>query len=374
VRSAVLDVQDRLDDVPQVRSVVSPFPAAPGAAADPAAAAAAAAARGSVSADGRAVLVSVQLAPGLDRPQEREAVARVTALLEAVPAQVPGSTGSVGGLSALIDEINTQVNQDLRTGEQIALPLSLLVMVVVFGGFLAAGLPIIGAIASSAGALVSLLGFSYLIGLDSSVVSVVSVLGLGLSIDYGLLLVSRYREELRASSGAPAADRGATGRRAGTDDGVGRADRGVQRGTVAISLSGLLLFEASLLRAVGAAGGERVCGGAARRVDPGAALMVVSGDRLIRPGCRCASRVCAASATSHPRRARFSRLARWVQRPPVTVIVGVLLVLGPGRRPGPADAADHSGQALLPVTSPSRSTSTRCRTGSRRWRRPRSWW
>jgi RND superfamily putative drug exporter len=185
VRSAVLDVQDRLDDVPQVRSVVSPFPAAPGAAADPAAAAAAAAARGSVSADGRAVLVSVQLAPGLDRPQEREAVARVTALLEAVPAQVPGSTGSVGGLSALIDEINTQVNQDLRTGEQIALPLSLLVMVVVFGGFLAAGLPIIGAIASSAGALVSLLGFSYLIGLDSSVVSVVSVLGLGLSIDYG---------------------------------------------------------------------------------------------------------------------------------------------------------------------------------------------
>ena len=71
-------------------------------------------------------------------------------------------------------------------------------MVLVFGGFLAAGVPIAGAIASIGGALAVLLGFSYLIDLDASVVNVVTVLGLGLCIDYGLLIVSRYREELRA--------------------------------------------------------------------------------------------------------------------------------------------------------------------------------
>ena len=54
-----------------------------------------------------------------------------------------------------------------------------------------------GAIASIAGALVSLLGLSYLLDLDATVVNVVTVLGLGLSIDYGLLVVSRFREEMR---------------------------------------------------------------------------------------------------------------------------------------------------------------------------------
>ena len=80
-------------------------------------------------------------------------------------------------------------------------------MVVVFGGFLAAGIPILGAVASIAGGLASLLGFSHLIDLDATVVNVVTVLGLGLCIDYGLLMVSRFRDELRAVVGdAPAPD------------------------------------------------------------------------------------------------------------------------------------------------------------------------
>ena len=83
----------------------------------------------------------------------------------------------------------------------IALPISLLVMVLVFGGFVAAGMPILGALASIGGALATLLGFSYFLDLDASVVNVVTVMGLGLCIDYGLLIVSRYREELRRRFG-----------------------------------------------------------------------------------------------------------------------------------------------------------------------------
>ena len=53
----------------------------------------------------------------------------------------------------------------------------------------------------------SLLAFSYVLDLDATVVNVVTVLGLGLCIDYGLLVVSRFREEMRALlDGAPVAD------------------------------------------------------------------------------------------------------------------------------------------------------------------------
>ena len=65
----------------------------------------------------------------------------------------------------------------------------------------------LGAIASIAGALASLLGFSHLIDLDATAVNVVTVLGLGLCIDYGLLVVSRFREELRARAAGHAGRR-----------------------------------------------------------------------------------------------------------------------------------------------------------------------
>src|SRR5205085_2697114 len=85
---------------------------------------------------------------------------------------------------AVIDEVTEQVERDLRTGEGIALPISFAIMIIVFGGFLAALLPIAGALAAIAGAMATLLGFSYLIMLDASTVNVVTVLGLGLCIDY----------------------------------------------------------------------------------------------------------------------------------------------------------------------------------------------
>ena len=169
---------------------------------------------------------------------------------------MPGATGQVGGGTLLFDAITGQVEKDLVAGELIALPVSLLVMVLVFGGFLAAGMPILGAIASIGGALASLLGFSYLIDLDAAVVNVVTVLGLGLCIDYGLLIVSRYREELRAQLAAATTRSTRAARTAALVATMTTAGRTVLFSgvTVAISLSGLLVFQARILRAVGAAG------------------------------------------------------------------------------------------------------------------------
>src|SRR5690625_6089856 len=97
----------------------------------------------------------------------------------------------------MVDDIIDQIKTDLIRGEAIALPLSLLIMLIVFGGFLAAGMPLVGALSSIGAGLFAIFALTYFMDVDSSVVNVASVLGLGLSIDYALLIVSRCREELR---------------------------------------------------------------------------------------------------------------------------------------------------------------------------------
>ncbi|MET0866375.1 MAG: MMPL family transporter, partial [Nakamurella sp.] len=221
---------------------------------------AAPAAAGLIAKDRNGFLVSATLEP--DLPEDIQDASldatqqRLTELSTQIAQVIPGSSGQVGGGTLLFTAITGQVEKDLVRGELIALPISLLVMVLVFGGFLAAGMPIVGAIASIGGGLVTLLGFSYLIDLDAAVVNVVTVLALGLCIDYGLLIVSRYREELRSQL---AASKTRSTKQARTDalvSTMATAGRTVMFSgvTVAISLSGLLLFEARILRAVGAAG------------------------------------------------------------------------------------------------------------------------
>jgi RND superfamily putative drug exporter len=154
-----------------------------------------------------AVLVVVTLEKGLPAAERALVTREVSVVLDTVAPGVPGTRGLVGSKDDLIGTVTRLTEQDVRTGEALALPVTLLVMVFVFGGLLAAGLPLAGGVAAIASALGCLLAFSYVMELDPVVVNVVSVLGLGLCIDYGLLLVSRYREEARRQ--AATARRGA---------------------------------------------------------------------------------------------------------------------------------------------------------------------
>ena len=128
----------------------------------------------------------------------------------------------------------------------VSLPITLIVMVVIFGGLLAALLPLIGAIAAVGGAFVCLLGFAAVITLDPNTVPVTTLLGLGISIDYALLMVSRFREERAAGADVP----GAVERTAAT---AGRTIA-FSALTVAVSLSALMIFDDPTFRAIGAAG------------------------------------------------------------------------------------------------------------------------
>ena len=351
-----------------VLRVLDPL-AAPGGPSSPAAA-------GLVAEGGDGLLVVVDLKPDLSEVDSDAALTSVQVLLDDAAAEITGSVEGaralVGGTRPLIMAITDQVSADLATGEGIALPVSLLVLILVFGGFLAAGMPILGATASIAVSLLGLLGFSHLIDLDASVVNVVTVLGLGLCIDYGLLIVSRFREELRrltpTAAGRPdeesvaVYDRTANVERVGTALSATMATAGrtvaFSAVTVGISLSGLLLFTADFLRAVGAAGISIVLVALLVALTLIPALLALAGTRMVRPGLL--HRIPGLRAVLRrlgdipPREGVFSRLGRATQRRPILVVLGVLAVLGLLAAPVTDLQLRNSGVALLPESAPQR--------------------
>ncbi len=329
-----------------VTSVRSPF-LAPGGVTSPAAAPLLAGGRPA----NRGFVTVVELTPSVATGDDTLVRTRMTA----VAAAFTESTARVSGTQDLILAVTSQIEKDLRSGEGIALPLSFIVMFVVFGGFVAAGMPVAGAVVSIGGALASLWIFSHVIDLDASVVNVVTLLGLGLSIDYGLLTVSRYREELAAIT----ADKNARGRgtrrvRFTDEDIVTATARTVATAgrtilfsglTVAIALSGLLTFDAEIMRAIGSAGVSVV-------------LVALVVDLTLLPA------LCALGArrlAGHRRGVEasgdtgvFSRLAHGVQRRPLVVTVVTVAVLVALAWPALSMKLTGSTTELLPVKNSER--------------------
>ena len=343
VAARVRSLGEDVAAMPGVQRVTSPY-AAPGGPRS-------GAGRALVATDGRGLLVSVELDKDLTADRQTTALDAVAARLTRAADGLPGATARVGGVSLLITAITDQVEVDLRTGEGVALPISLVVMVLVFGGFLAAGMPLAGAVASIAGALASLYGFASLIDLDSTVVNVVTVLGLGLCIDYGLLVVSRFREQMQDGDGDVEYAVGRT---------VAVAGRTVLFSglIVAISLCGLLFCEASILRAIGAAGVSVVVVALLVALTLVPALVALAGPRLARPGLLTRvpglRTVLRRLGDVPPPVGVFSRLARRVQRRPWVVVVGVLAVLVVTALPALSMQLRSSGTDLLPRGSEQR--------------------
>lgn len=281
------------------------------------------------------------------KEQEATAQAEVDRVFDDLTERTGASESRRGGIRTLVDAVIAQVKKDGQTGEGIALPISFVVMVIVFGGFLAAGMPILGAIASIAGALASLWGFSHVMELDASVMNVVTVLGLGLCIDYGLLVVSRFREELRATLGTNERRPTVTPaqRSLATEHTVDRAGRTVifSALTVAIALAGLMLFDVEFIRAVSAAGISVVLIALAVAVSLVPALCSLGARRLLRKGAEAAGD-----------EGVFSRLAAFVQRYPWPIIVGLFALLLALAAPVLSIRLTSSGAELLPTSAPER--------------------
>ncbi len=103
---------------------------------------------------------------------------------------------TVGGLAAGFNEVNDTVRTDLVRAELIAFPLLALLLLIVFRGVIAASIPLLVGMVSVGGTFLALLVMSKFVDTSVFALNITTAMGLGLAVDYGLLMVSRYREEL----------------------------------------------------------------------------------------------------------------------------------------------------------------------------------
>jgi RND superfamily putative drug exporter len=299
-----------------------------------------------VSADRRTVYEIVWI----DLPPDRspDAVPGVRAALSPAP---PDLQLSLAGGPVFYGDILGVSESDLRRSEVISLPLAALLLLLVFGSVVAAGVPLIvggSAVVVGLAVITILAAFT---PLSIFVLNLATLLGLGLGVDYALLVTTRFREELSRRGGGRTAsgaiDRSAVD--AAVVATVSTAGRAVFFSglTVLLGLTGLVLFEFMILRSVGIAGAVVVGLAAAAALTLMPAVLAILGPRLEAfplPGRQDVGQ------PSHA----WERLARRVMARPVQVLVptlALLLVLGTPFLSVRFNAPDAT---ILPAYVPSR--------------------
>lgn len=251
----------------------------------------------------------------------------VGAAVERIAPAYRGAQGVVdvriGGLAAVRHELQSTIEEDLLRAEMIALPVTLVLLVMVFGSAVAALLPLgVG--------IIAILGTNAVLRLITSFTdvslfaqSLTTVLGLGLGIDYALFIVRRFREEL-ADRDDPLKAVGATLRTAGRTVLFSAL-------TVAAALAAMLVFPQYFLRSFAYAGIAVVllAAGAALIVLP--AALVLLGHRVNALDLRRLWRRRAPAAEPREPGAGYAALTRLVMRRAPLFAVGAtagLLLLG----------------------------------------------
>src|SRR5262249_21462994 len=179
---------------------------------------------------------------------------------------------AMGGEAEVSRQVNEQVTGDLGKAERITIPITLLLLIVVFGGLVAAGLPVLVGLLAILGTLLALFAISSVTDVSIYSLNLTTALGLGLAIDYSLFVVSRFREELRRGL----APHDAVVR---TVETAGRTVAGSAL-TVAASLGAMLLFPLVFRRSFAYAGIAVSLIAAAGAIVSLPALLAVLGHRV----------------------------------------------------------------------------------------------
>jgi uncharacterized membrane protein YdfJ with MMPL/SSD domain len=253
---------------------------------------------------------------------------------------VPGVSTQVGGQVPTMSAINKQVTSDIGRAEGISMPLLLVLLLVIFGSLAAASLPLaIGGI-GILGSFAALRLLTLVTDVSIYSINITTILGLGLAIDYGLFMVSRFREELTrqdTTEDAVAATVATAGRTI--------AVSGI---TVAVALASLMLFPETFLRSMGFGGVATVLVDMLAALTVLPALLAVLGPRVNAlqvklPWVRRHARRPVPAGESRVGQSRIGqnrigqnrdeqngvwyRIARSVMRRPVAYVVVILLVL-----------------------------------------------
>src|SRR5829696_7914842 len=243
-----------IKSAPHVSGVVSPWDAS-------------ARSAGLISEDGKTAVVIAQITGG-----ENNAPKYGKAVADQVSGEHDGLTVLAGGTAMVTSEINEQSEKDLLVAELIALPLTLIVLIWVFGGLFAALLPLMVGIMAIAGTLGMLRGITLFADVSIFALDLTTAMGLALAIDYTLLLVSRYREEYLLIG-----DRDEALRRA-----VAKAGRTIlfSACTVFLAVGALAVFPMYFLRSMAYAGCGVVALAGLYAIVVAPAVIKLLGDRI----------------------------------------------------------------------------------------------
>ena len=208
---------------------------------------------------------------------------------------------------------NNTLEQDLQRAEYVALPITLILLVLIFASFVAALLPISVGVLAIVGGVGGTLFLARFTDVSQYAINVVTLIGLGVAIDYSLFIVNRFRDELAA--GASREDAIATSMstagRAITFSGI----------TVAVGLSAMLFFQGTFLASMGAAGAIVVAVAVMYGLTFLPALLSVMGPKVDRLRLPFLGRRKPAGTGA------WHSMAVWVMRRPWVVLVPALAIL-----------------------------------------------
>ncbi|GAB2611760.1 MMPL family transporter [Streptomyces capparidis] len=270
---------------------------------------------------------------------------------EALVDRYTGDLGAIevtaGGTAAVGHDLTAQVGKDLAIAEAIAVPVTLVLLVLAFGSVVAALLPLVIGLIAILGTFAGLFVLGSLTDVSVFSINLATALGLGLGIDYALLLVSRFREQLADGQQVPEALR-RTVRTAGRTIAFSAA-------TVVAALSALLLFPPYFLRSFAYAGIGVVVVAAAAALLVVPALLAVLGHRVN------GGRLPWARAARRSDAPLWGHLARTVMRRPLLTAGPVVALLLLAASPLLGVTFGTPDERVLPESAASRQVSEEVR-------------
>ncbi|CAB4582768.1 MAG: MMPL family transporter [Actinobacteria bacterium] len=234
-------------------------------------------------------------------------------ILDAYQGKKFGFTIYVGGYATFSYSISNQISKDLALAESISIPLTFILLIFVFGGLIASAMPLVVGVSAILGAFFALYLISLATGVSIFALNLVTGMGLGLGIDYSLLMVNRFREELHhgRSVEESVAITVKTAGRTVFFSGI----------TVMITLASLMFFPLMFLKSFGYAGVTVVAMAVLGAIIPLPAILALLGHRIDKFTVR-------KSAITPKEDGRWAQTARFVMRRPISIVLLTLIFLG----------------------------------------------
>ncbi len=246
------------------------------------------------------------------------------------------------GTGAVGDAINTKIGDDLKKSESLAIPLTFILLLFVFGGVIASAMPLVVGISAILGSFFIIYLLTLFTDVSIYAMNLITGLGLGLGIDYSLLIVNRFREEFHQGKSIHDAviRTVATAGRTVFFSGL----------TVLVTLASLLFFPLNFLKSFGYAGISVVALAVLGALIPLPATLAVLGKRIDKW-------VIKKSSVTPKEDGRWADLARFVMRKPLTITILTLILLGILAAPIRNIAFGQTDVTVLPKTHPVAMTS-----------------